>query len=169
MDNNINNKTSPNQMRVLMKRIRDGKYAVNESTPEVKKDISIRDMLKITRKINEGFGDEEQQPNSNMETAYDQGEEEQKIRNLFNDMTVDIQFPKDALKVTKDYVIFGGIVDGVIKFVYQVTPDDNTSTVDFTYSNTFNHDNPDNDEIVKRIEGNYDAFYKYWRNNVLQQ
>ena len=52
MKNSINDKTSPNQMRVLIKRMRDRNYNVSESQ-EPKGDLTMRDMLKITRRLNE--------------------------------------------------------------------------------------------------------------------
>lgn len=168
MSDNINDKNSPNQMRILMKRMRDGKYEVNEVQDKSKKDMSMRDMLKITRNLNEDVDTEQNEPNVNREVNSDQKQEEEKIRNLFKDMTVDIRFEPDALKVTNDYITFGGTIDGVIQFIYNVTPDETTSEVKFNYLPTINHDNPDNEEIVKRIEGNYDTFYKYWRDNILQ-
>ena len=84
MKNDINNKTSPNQMRVFLKRMRDGKYEVSESQDN-KKELTMRDMLKITRtrKLNEDVeGEENQDPNKNKKTIYDQANEEEKFRNL---------------------------------------------------------------------------------------
>jgi len=165
MENNINDKTSPNQMRVFMKRMRDGKYDVNESQG-VKKDLSMRDLLKITRtrKINEDV-EEQQDPNKNKKTVYDQANEEEKFRNYFNDMNVDIKFVD--LDVYDNLIFWGGTIDGVIQFVYKVTPDEKSSGIEFNYLPDFTADNPDNDLIIKKIESYYDTFYKYWRNNVL--
>jgi len=54
MDNkDINSKTSPNQMRVFMKRMRTGNFVVSENKDNTKHELSMRDMLKITRKLNE--------------------------------------------------------------------------------------------------------------------
>lgn len=165
MENNINDKTSPNQMRVFMKRMRDGKYDVNESQG-VKKDLSMRDLLKITRtrKINEDV-EEQQDSNKNKKTVYDQANEEEKFRNYFNDMNVDIKFVD--LDVYDNLIFWGGTIDGVIQFVYKVTPDEKSSGIEFNYLPDFTADNPDNDLIIKKIESYYDTFYKYWRNNVL--
>lgn len=165
MENNINDKTSPNQMRVFMKRMRDGKYDVNESQG-VKKDLSMRDLLKITRtrKINEDV-EEQQDPNKNKKTVYDQANEEEKFRNYFNDMNVDIKFVD--LDVYDNLIFWGGTIDGVIQFVYKVTPDEKSSGIEFNYLPDFTADNPDNDLIIKKIESYYDTFYKYWRNNIL--
>jgi len=157
MANNINDKTSPNQMRVLMKRMRDGNY-ISEKQNIVIKDLTMRDMLKITRNLNEGKV-------INMKTAYDQNNEEEKFRNYFDDMNVDIKFI--PMKILDNYVFWGGTIDGVIQFVYKVTPDEKTSKIEFNYLPDFSPDNPDNDMIVKKIESYYDIFYKYWRDNVI--
>jgi hypothetical protein len=168
MDNkNINNKSTPNQMRILMKRIREGKYETSESPKEIKKDLSIRDMLKITRKINEGIGDDEQKIAQNKKTVYDQSREEEKFNDFFRDMNVNIKFID--LEIYDNLVFWGGTIDGVIQFIYKVTPDEKTSGVEFNYLEDFSPDNPENDEIVGRIESYYDTFFKYWRNNMLQQ
>jgi hypothetical protein len=168
MSNNINDKTSPDQMRILMKRMRtgsDGKCGVSE-TPEVKKVLSIKDMLKITRKLNEDVDGEAEKP-VNKETVYDQPEEEAKFQNFFNDMPVSVKFID--LEVNNNLVFWGGTVNGIIQFIYKVTPDEATSGVEFNYLDDFSPDNPDNDLIIKMIESYYDTFYKYWRNNMLQQ
>jgi hypothetical protein len=181
MKNSINDKTAPNQMRVLMKRLREGKYEVSDTTNTPKKDLSVRDMLKITRnplKLNEDVvpsnnpqdnvpADKENiTPSTNKETVYDQTEEEEKFRNYFNDMNVDIKFTD--LKVYDNLIFWGGTIDGVIQFVYKVTPDEKTTGIEFNYLPDFTADNPDNDLIIEKIESYFDIFYKYWRNNVLQ-
>jgi len=161
--NDINSKTSPNQMRELMKRVREGKFVANESK-ESQKDLNVRDMLKITRNVNEGKiklteGAE------NKETVFDQSMEEEKFRNFFNDMNVSIKLID--LEVYNDLVFWGGTIDGVIQFVYKVTPDETTSGVEFNYLEDFSPDNPENEEITGRIESYFDTFYKYWRDNVM--
>ena len=163
---NINDKTSPNQIRIFMKRIREGNY-VDESKTIPKKDLSMRDMLKITRKINENVNDEEQKTAQNKKTVYDQSREEEKFTNFFRDMNVSIKFID--LEIYDNLVFWGGTVDGVIQFVYKVTPDEKTSGVEFNYLEDFSPDNPENDEIVGRIESYYDNFYKYWRNNMIEK
>jgi len=164
MSNNINDKTSPDQMRILMKRMRDGNF-VQEN--ESKKIISMKDMLKITRKLNEEIDPEDAQKAVNKETVYDQPMEEKKFLNFFNDINVSVKFID--LEVNNNLVFWGGTVNGIIQFIYKVTPDEATSGVEFNYLDDFSPDNPDNDMIVKMIESYYDTFYKYWRNNMLQQ
>ena len=152
--NDINAKSSPIQMREMMKRVREGGYTANESAKP--KDLSMRDMLKITRTLNEA---------ESKKTAYDQSMEEEKFRNFFNDMNVSIKLID--LEVYDDLVFWGGTIDGVIQFIYKVTPDESTSGVEFNYLEDFSPDNPENEEITGRVESYFDTFYKYWRDNVM--
>lgn len=127
----------------------------------------MRDMLKITRKLNEEIEVDDKKKAVNKKTAYDQEIEEEKVRNFFDDMNVNIKF--QDLQVYDNLVFWGGTVDGVIQFVYKVTPDERTSGVEFNYLEDFSPDNPDNDAIVSKLETYYDTFYKYWRDNVIQK
>lgn len=169
MGNDINSKSSPNQMRIFMKRIREGECLQTQSSVvnETKKDLNMRDMLKITRDINEGVVSlkEEQGQGVNMKSSSDQGTEEEKFRNFFRDMSVNIKFIE--LEVFDDLVFWGGTIDGVIQFVFKVTPDESTSGVEFNYLEDFSPDNPENEEITGRVESYFDTFYKYWRDNVI--
>jgi len=162
---NINSKSTPNQMRVMMKRVREGSFTANESVEPIK-DLSVRDMLKITRNINEGKVSLKEAEGENKKTSYDQGIEEEKLRNFFGDMNVSIKLIE--LGVYEDLVFWGGTIDGVIQFVYKVTPDESTSGVEFNYLEDFSPDNPENEEITGRLESYFDTFYKYWRDNVMQ-
>lgn len=162
--NDINTKTSPIQMRVMMKRVRDGGFTTNESQ-EPKKDLNMRDMLKITRNINEGIVSLKEEDIENKKTSSDQSMEEEKFRNFFNDMNVNIKLID--LGVYNNLVFWGGTIDGVIQFVYKVTPDESTSGVEFNYLEDFSPDNPENEEITGRIDSYFNTFYKYWRDNVL--
>ena len=163
----MNNKTSPNQMRILLRRMRGEEYVVNEEVIKPpKKDLTMRDMFKITRKLNEEVENKEDNV-ENKKTVYDQGMEEEKFMNFFRDMNVNVNFIE--LEIKDNLVFWGGTVDGIIQFIYKVTPDESTSGVEFNYLEDFSPDNPENDVIIKKIESYYDSFYKYWRNNVTQQ
>jgi hypothetical protein len=160
----INKKSTPDQMRVLLKRMRTGNDNwQSESVTQPKKNLDVRDMLKITRRIHE----EGEKKTVNMKTIFDQKEEEEKFINYFKDIEANIKFK--PLEVYDDFVIWGGVVDGIIEFVYVVTPDESTSDVTFNYLNDFSPDNPENDLIVNRIKDYYNTFYKYWQNNVVQK
>ena len=163
----MNDKTTPNQMRILLRRMRGEEFVVNEEIQKPKKDLTMRDMLKITRKLNEEIEVKKKKKAVNKKTAYDQEIEEEKLRNFFDDMNVNIKF--QDLQVYDNLVFWGGTVDGVIQFVYKVTPDERTSGVEFNYLEDFSPDNPDNDAIVSKLETYYDTFYKYWRYNVIQK
>jgi len=162
--NDINSKSSPNLMREMMKRVRDGGYTATNETKESKKDLNIRDMLKITRKINEG-DISLSEDHENKETIYDQSMEEEKLRNFFKDMNVSIKLID--LEVYDNLVFWGGTIDGIIQFIFKVTSDESTSGVEFNYLPDFSPDNPENEEITGRIESYFDNFYKYWRDNVM--
>lgn len=155
---NINDKSTPDQMRVLMKRMREGFNGTTKIAENMT--LSMRDMLKITRKLNEETNKPE-----NKKNAYDQNMEEEKFRNFFNDMNVSIKFIE--LEIFDNFVFWGGTVDGIIQFVYKVTPEESTSGVEFNYLEDFSPDNPENEEITGRIESYFDTFYKYWRDNVM--
>ena len=163
----MNNKTTPNQMRILLRRMRGEEYVVNEEVVKTpKKDLTMRDMFKITRKLNEDVEDKEENV-ENKKTVYDQGMEEEKFMNFFRDMNVNVNFIE--LEIKDNLVFWGGTVDGIIQFIYKVTPDESTSGVEFNYLEDFSPDNPENDVIIKKIESYYDSFYKYWRNNITQK
>ena len=78
----INKKSTPDQMRVLLKRMRNhNDNWQSESVTQPKKNLDVRDMLKITRRlheINEG-------KIINMKNVYDQPKEEEKLLNYFKD------------------------------------------------------------------------------------
>lgn len=120
------------------------------------KSPSMRDLLKITRNLNE---------RENKKTVFDQKNEEEKLRDFFKDMNVNFNFIN--LKVFDDLVFWGGTVDGVIQFIYKVTPNEQTSGVEFNYLKDFSPDNPENDEIINRLEEYYNTFYSYWNKNVI--
>ena len=66
-------------------------------------------------------------------------------------------------------IFWGGVVDGVIEFTYQVTKEENSSGVMFDFLEEYSPDNPKYDEIIKRIENYYNKFSEYWRNEVLNK
>jgi len=158
----INKKTTPDQMRVFLKRMRTGNIDWQSESVTQSKSLNLRDMLKITRKLHE----ENEARSSNMKNVYDQPAEEQKFLNYFKDIPVNVKFID--LEVTDNLVFWGGTVDGIIQFVFKVSPDEATSGVEFNYLEDFSPDNPENDEIIKRIEAYYQTFYKYWQNNMIQ-
>jgi hypothetical protein len=122
------------------------------------------EQVKKLRKLNEMIDDEN---NVNKKTNYDQKREEEKFLNAFNDMNVHVKFTD--LIITDDFIFWGGIINGVIQFIYKVTDDKQTSGIEYNYLENFSPDNPENDEIIKTIENYYNTFYQYWNNNLIQK
>lgn len=143
------------------KRIKEISNRINKITKrDNKKELSTQDIVKKFRKnLNEMSGDMR-----NRKTVYDQSREESNFKKNFDDLNVSIDFI--PLEVYDNLILWGGTVDGMIQFVYKVTRDDKTSGVEFNYLDEFTVDNPDNDEIIERIENYYDQFYRYWRDNI---
>ena len=161
----MNNKTTPNQMRVLLHRMRGEAY-VSESKGTTKHELSMRDMLKITRMLNEDIEGEVNTKPVNKKTAQDQADEEEKLTARLGD-DVGIEFTE--LVVTDKYVFFGGTVNGEIQFVFRVTKDKETSGVQFNYLDDFNPDDEQNELIKKEIEQYFNEFYEYWMRNAIQK
>lgn len=155
--------TGPNEMRVFLKMMRNGKPSTRVN--EVKKELTMRDMLKITRKLNEQS--EEVTTNEpvrvNKKTDYDQKREEDKFNNFIDGVVVKFV----ELEVYDDLIFWGGTVDGEIQFIYKVTPYEASSGVEFNYLNNFQPDNPENTQIIEKIESYYDSFYEYWRDMLI--
>lgn len=168
----MNNKSTPDQMRILLRRMRGEKFNVNEVS-EPKKNLSIRDMLKITRNINEALGDQTQEEKpENKETFEDQKREEEKLlarlQNPDEEIpTVTVDF--GDLIVTDKFVFFAGTVNGVIQFAYSVSRDNSKSRVKFNYLEGFNPDDEENKRIIEQLEIYYREFASWWLDNVLQK
>jgi len=160
MGNNM--KSASIEMREFIKRMRGGDISQksNDSTG-ISRNMTIRDMLKITRLLNEDNN------RINKKTPYDQKYEEQKFLDMFRDLNIVVDFIE--LEIYDDYVFWGGTIDGIIQFVYKVTKNELTSGVEFNYLKGFSPDNTENDEIIKRVEAYFDMFYKYWRDNIIQK
>lgn len=157
---NKKQKSLPNEMRDMIGIMRGKLIEQNtfNKNDHAYKELSMRDMLKITRNLNEG---------ANKKTIHDQRSEEDKFKNFFDDINASIKFID--LKIYDDLIFWGGTVDGIIQFVYKVTPNESTSGVKFNYLDDFTPDNPENDEIIDKIEKYYDIFYKYWRDNIIDK
>ena len=126
-----------------------------------RKEMSMRDMLKITRRLNE-----ENQVTKNIATPFDQEEESRRFKNYIADLNIIPQLI--PLVVKPEYVFWGGTIpvgEGAIQFVYKITTNETSNDVEFNYLNNITVDTPDVQEIVNRVEAYYDIFYKYWREN----
>ncbi len=162
-----------NDMRSLLGKMRNnGNGMLSEKARIVEKqksNLTMRDLLKKTRKLNEDFAQEQEQETQpikrvNKATPFDQDREETAFKNFFSDMTVSIKFI--PIEIFDDLVTWGGTIDGMVQFMYSVTADEASSGIDFNYLEGFSPENPDNAEIIKKIETYYDIFYKYWRDNA---
>lgn len=160
--------TTSNEMRIFLNRMRNG-YDVKNQKKILLKEYTMRDLLKITRSLNEEK--EENEIGLNKITTIDQKNEENKFLALFDNMpeneTVSVIF--FDLYVYDNLIFWGGVVDGVIEFTYQVTKEENSSGVMFDFLEEYSPDNPKYDEIIKRIENYYNKFSEYWRNEVLNK
>jgi hypothetical protein len=166
----------PNDARMLLKVMRTGKFVQEgtETTNVPAKEMSTHDMLKITRNfVNEDVSLDnsavqsaapEGEGSRNVKTKLDQKEEEQKLRNFFDDMNVHLKLAPIIVK--DDKVFWEGVIDGVIQFIFKITGDDDTSGVKFQYLKDGYENSETSKEIVKRILSYYDTFYKYWEEGL---
>ena len=100
----INKKSSPNQMRVFMQRIREGKYTPAEQQGD-KKEMTMRDMLKITRRLNEDVEEPEAESPSK-KTVFDPKHDKERFENIMKGLNSSVEFHE--FKVTEDKILFGG-------------------------------------------------------------
>ena len=148
----------------------ESKFKNKYSVINEKYDLSSRELLKRMRKLNEiddeNNNTDDEDLGDNLKTDLDQSEEEKKFREYFDDLQVDIDFA--GLDVYKKGIFFGGIIDKQIQFVYKISDNEANSGYDINYLEDFDPNQEDNAEVIKRIESYYNTFYKYWRDNVLQ-
>lgn len=168
--------------REMIKRMRGKPYIpeTNENK-EPKKDLTIRDMLKITR--TRSLNEQTDSYLQNKITAFDQKAEEDKMRAAFDDLNVVIEFI--PLEVYDNLVFWGGTIDGIIKFTYSVTPNEKTSGIKFKFPQDYQPDLSSEDDtavptdtepeentdqkIIDRVKNYYNGFYKYWRDEILNK
>ena len=170
----------PNDARTLLKRMRTGEF-VQESTEAINepvKEMSTRDMLKITRNfVNEDVetdvsldnsdvqdGDSEGEGSRNVKTRLDQTTEERKLRNFFDDMNVHLEL--SPIIVKDDKVFWEGVIDGIFQFIFKITGDDDTSGVVFQLLKPGYENSENAKEIEQRVLSYYDTFYKYWEEGL---
>jgi hypothetical protein len=160
--------------RELLRRMRK---ALNEDSNEFQqnddevvvdkdiKDMSMRDMLKLTRN---NSSNEKKTLKRNIEKKISPSEEkreQEKFEDFFRNNNVIVDF--QPLKVFPYGVFWGGTIDGQIQWVYKVTPYEETSGIDVNILKGFQKDDPENEEIIEKLEKYYDTFYKFWRDNEL--
>jgi hypothetical protein len=133
------------------------------------KEMTMRDMLRITRKKKIQEEDDAIVTSEPIEKELSSLEQEQQQRNMqdyFDDDNVTIKFEPILLYDTG--VFWGGTIDGQLKFAYMVTPDESTSGVKIERSPDFDPSNEDNQNVEKKIIDYYDTFYDYWSKNQLE-
>jgi hypothetical protein len=172
--------------RESLRRMRNLKRGVIENfdnktnTDNKKKDLSVRDMLKITRKLTEADMKQVDANNDgdvdanfidtsvdSKKTAFDQKVEEEKFREAIKNFNVEAHF--EPIEILDYSVVWNGTIDNQLQWSFLVTPDESVNGVKFNYSENFDENEPDNEELVKTISSYYDDFYKYWRDNELEK
>lgn len=157
-----NNKNLYMEMRDLLKKMRK---STTDNIIESDRDKgSARNLLNSIRNYNKIEIKEEPVEKT---LANDQEREEEKMRGYFQDLEVMIDFIE--LEIFEKGIFWGGTIDGVVQFVYKVTPDEKSSGFEIYYLEDFDKNNPDNEEISNRIERYYEEFFKFWRDNFLQK
>lgn len=170
--------SSPNEMRKYLAIMR-GKKSVENSTEKIDEaKMTKRNILKM-RKLQElkDVPDLNIQKTVDVEkptevkikhtTSLDQKDQEEKMRQFFAQNNVTIEF--EPLEVYDNGVFWGGTIDGQLGWVIKVTPHEETSGIDVEYLKDFNAQDPENEEIIKKLQHFYDSFYKYWRDNEIQK
>ena len=158
-----------------------------------KKEMSMRDMLAITRQVvKEGDKKTASKRNSlneadmekidinhdgdkesklidmsvdSKKTAFDQKKEEEKFREALDRYKVNIKF--EPIEILDNSVIWNGTIDNQLQWSFLVTPDETVNGAKFNYSKNFDDTKPDNEEMVEAIKNYYNDFYTYWRDNEL--
>ena len=130
------------------------------------KDLTVRDMLKLTR--NDVAG-KKKVDDSNIQQKISPSEEkkeQEKFQSFFENNNVIIDFR--PLQLYSHSVFWGGTIDGQVQWIFKVTPYEESSGVDINILEGFQKDDPENEEIIKKLENYYGTFYKYWRDNEVE-
>jgi len=142
----------------LIKRIRTNEYTPKKVINEDKcKDLSMRDLLKRTRMLNEIVLKEE----INI-TSIDQEHVQNGLTNSLKRLEA---IPKlNPIKIINGSIIWSGSINDMIEFVYKVSSDGSKNGYKINYNDKLNIEIPDKDEISKVIEDYYIEFFKYFQN-----
>ena len=147
-----------NNIKVLIKRFRTNEYTPKPIIKENKaKDLSMRDLLKRTRMLNEIALNEA----INI-TPIDQQHVTDGLTNSLKQLEA---IPKlNPIKVINGSIFWSGSVNDIIEFVYKVSSDASKSGYDINYDKNMSIEIPNKDEISKVIEDYYTEFFKYFQN-----
>jgi len=165
-------KSSPNEMRDLLGKIR-GKlveFDKADKNGRIIREMSMRDMLKITRKLNEN--EEDGRDFSNKATPRDTAFIEQSMINLFDNsgLNVTFKFPErndpHELYVDDVFVYWGATINNVLMFTYTINTNDDADTgAKFKYveESRVLEDSEEYKEIVDKIMQFFDStFFPYF-------
>ena len=119
---------------------------------------TMRESLKLMREAIETSDKEKT-------TERDMRDEEDRMQNFFAEQNVHIEFK--VLDVFDNSVFAGGVINRQIQFIYKISTMDGENGVKIETLDDFNEKDPNNGEIIKKIESYYDTFYKYWEDNIL--
>lgn len=171
--------TDNNDMRKLLGKMRNiGNPKVNEYTAKgnqagTKKEMTMRDMLAITRKkrLSEAV-----QPQKEMVSSIDKKQEEEKMENYF-DNKVNIEF--DELMIYDMGVWFGGVINNVLKWEFGVGKDENLNIINIELlEKPTEKPEAENsvssmesiEELTEKLKAYYNYEFKpYWIQNHLQK
>lgn len=150
------------RMNELMKRL-DGKSFSKEP---IKTSPTIRDLLSITRKLNEEEDNDEDYINTSTEADFEY--EKSKATKFLSGMALRFtdKNGKPYFKKTNKRIVWGGVVNGIIRFLFIVEENKSKSNIVLDYTDDFSPDNPENDEIIKSLESYYDSFYERWIDKI---
>ncbi len=170
-------KTSPNEMRDLLGKMRGTLVETDKvnKNGRIYPEMTIRDMLKITRNLNENEGEKNF---SNKVTPRDVSFVEESIKSSFKStgLNITFKFPEDndphELYVDETFVYWGATINNVLMFTYTInTEDDVDSGVKFKYveESRVLEDSDEYKEIVERVQQFYNTtFFPYFRELMKQ-
>lgn len=147
-----------NNIKIFINRVRKNEYTPKPILKEDKvKDLSMRELLKKTRMLNEIVLKED----VNI-TPIDQ---KHVVDGLSNSLKQLEAIPKlNPIKVINGNIFWSGSVNDIIEFVYKVSPDASKSGYEINYDKDLTIEIPNKDEISKVIEDYYAEFFKYFQN-----
>lgn len=154
--------SSPNEMRKYLAIMRGKKPVETEKEKIDEGKMTMRNMLGKMRNLQKL----KEEPQIKHTTSLDQREQENKMKQFFAQNNVTIEF--EPLEVYDNGVFWAGTIDGQLGWTIKVTPHEDSSGIDVEYLKGFDAQDPENEEIIKKLQHFYSDFYKYWRDNELQ-
>jgi hypothetical protein len=126
------------------------KPVVNENIVKI---LSMRDMLKITRSLNEGF----------KVLPIDQKTHEEGIKRALLNLKAIPKF--NNIEIIDNSIFWSGVINDMITFVYKISEDGSKDGAEFKTNDKLNVGTPETSEIMKKLENYYDIFFDYYQNN----